>query len=113
MQRNDYMDKKTILTKITNHYLASRDFNGVIITDLDNDHEHLRNALRELLVAGKIILTFGDRHPNPHILAFEPEPVTEQLKKLDALVFESPKYEMYGPLKMQTNAISCCAYPSK
>jgi hypothetical protein len=107
------MNKKEILEKITKHYIGSHDFNGIIITDLDSDHERLQNALRELLTAGNIVLNFGDRHPNPYILAFEPEPIAEQLAKLDALTFEPPKYEMYGPLKMQINSINCCAYPSK
>ena len=103
----------SLLAKITTHYLKSRDFNGIVITDLGEDHQEVRAVLRELLVAGKITLTFGDRHPNPHILAFEPESQSEQIEKLNRLVFAAPQYEEYGPVRIQTNSLGCCAYPSK
>jgi hypothetical protein len=106
------MEKK-VLQEITNHYLDSRDFNGILISNLGDDFEETKSILAQLLNEDKIVLNFGDRHPNPHILAFEPEPKEEQLKKLEALKFEEPIYEEYGPLKMQTNSINCCAYPSK
>jgi len=101
------------LTRITNYYLKSRDFNGILITNLGKDFEVIRNTLRKLLKEEKIVLNFGNRHPNPHILAFEPESIDEQIKKLDKLVFQEPIYKEYGPLKIQKNSINCCAYPSK
>jgi len=107
------MDKEKVLREITNHYLGSRDFNGILITNLGEDFDKTKSVLAQLLNEEKIVLNFGDRHPNPHILAFEPEPKEEQLKKLETLKFEEPIYEEYGPLKMQTNSINCCAYPLK
>ncbi len=107
------MDKDKTLSEITNHYLTSRDFNGILITNLGEDFEEIRAVLKQLLDEEKIVLNFGDRHPNPYILAFEPEPKEEQLKKLETLKFDDPVFEEYGPLKMQTNSLSCCAYPSK
>jgi hypothetical protein len=107
------MDKDLILRKITDFYLRSRDFNGIPITDLGENFEEIRKVLKLLLEESKIVLNFGDRHPNPHILAFEPELREEQIEKLNKLKFEAPIYEQYGPLKMQTNFINCCAYPSK
>lgn len=107
------MDKEKVLAKITSHYLDSRDFNGILISNLGDSFEEAKSVLAQLLNEEKIVLNFGDRHPNPHILAFEPESKGEQLKKLEALKFEKPIYEEYGPLKMQTNSINCCAYPSK
>ena len=107
------MDKDNILAEITNHYLDSRDFNGIAITNLGVDFEKIKTVLAQLLNEEKVVLNFGDRHPNPHILAFKPESKEEQLKKLEALKFEEPIFEEYGPLKMQTNSISCCVYPSR
>lgn len=107
------MDTDKTLEKITNFYLNSNDFNGILITDLGEDFDGVKGALKELLEKETVVLNFGDRHPDPHILAFEPEPKDEQIKKLDKLKFAKPIYKEYGPLKIQTNSISCCAYPSK
>jgi len=107
------MNADEMLRKITDFYLNSEDFNGIIITDLGDDFEIVRDTLKELLESEKIVLNFGDRHPNPHILALEPEPKDQQLIKLNNLKLEEPIYEEYGPLKMQLNSINCCAYPSK
>lgn len=101
-----------ILEQIASHYLSSGDFNGTLITDLGDDPEAVRVALRQLLVDNKIDLNFGDQHENIYILALEPEPRNLQIEKLDRLVFEPPKYKDYGPLRMQINSINCCAYPS-
>jgi len=107
------MDSKKTLQKITKFYLDSRNFNGIPIVDLGGNFEKVKGVLRGLLEKEKIVLNFGDRHPNPHILALEPEPKEEQIKKLDKLIFEKPIYEKYGPLTIRTNSINCCAYPSK
>jgi len=104
------MDSKDVLQKITTKYLGSRDFNGITIAEIGEDNEEVRRVLRSLLLKKQAILNFGDRHPNPHILAFEPEPVSEQVDKLDRLVFEAPKYLDYGSLKLQVDGINCCAY---
>jgi len=90
-----------------------REFNGIPITDLGEKFEEIRIILGKLLEEEKIVLNFGDRHPNPYILAFEPESKEEQIKKLFNLKFEEPIYKGYGTLKMQTNSINCCAYPSR
>ncbi|MDA8000061.1 MAG: hypothetical protein MPK06_03395 [Alphaproteobacteria bacterium] len=107
------MDKKAVLDEITHHYLRSRQFNGVLLTNLGENYEELKETLKQLLSEGKIVLVFGDRHPNPHILAGEPEPKDVQMSKLAALKFEKPVYEGDGPIVFQTNSINCCAYPSR
>jgi hypothetical protein len=101
-----------VLNRITSSYLLGREFNGTLITNLSSDNEKTRSILRNLILDEKVVLNFGDRHPNPHILALEPEPREQQLEKLDRLVFEPPQYENYGPLRLQINSINCCAYPS-
>ncbi|GAG01053.1 unnamed protein product, partial [marine sediment metagenome] len=96
-----------ILRKVTNFYVDSGDFNGVHITSMGEDFEEIRQELRKLLEEKKVVLNFGDRHPNPHILAFEPESIEEQIEKLDKLKFEKPEYRDHGVLKIQTNSVSC------
>lgn len=102
-----------LLEKITNHYLKSNDFNGIILTDLDKDFKKVKESLKKLLKEDKISLNFGTTHPNIHILAVEPEPKKDQLSKLENLQLQKPIYENYGPLKIHKNPINCCAYPSK
>jgi hypothetical protein len=105
--------KTDVLKKITKHYLESRDFNGILITNLGKDFTRIKNILIELVNEGLVVLNFGDRHPNPHILAFDPEPKEEQMEKLKLLNIEKPIYQNLGPVSMQVNSVSCCAYPSK
>lgn len=40
--------------------------------------------IKELIAGGRLDLVRGDGHPNPHIKAFEAEPIDVQLKKIDA-----------------------------
>jgi hypothetical protein len=51
------------------------------VEDIGKDREQARQIAPELAREGAIVLNFGDRHPNPHILAFEPESPEEQLLK--------------------------------
>jgi hypothetical protein len=107
------MDRVQLLDKITKQYLSSRDFNGLPISIIGGDFQSTRESLRQLVQEGAVVLNFGDRHPNPYILAFEPEPSEEQVKKLDAMTPPEPQYEEGGPLTVQTNPLICCAYPSR
>ena len=71
-----------MLARITARYLESGDFNGLPVRELGGPLEELKAVLAPLVEESRIVLNFGDRHPNPHILAFEPEPHEEQLIKL-------------------------------
>ncbi|MGW7303174.1 hypothetical protein [Streptomyces sp. NPDC054829] len=62
--------------------MKSHDFNGLPVGALDIPADALGAAVRQLVEAGSLYVNYGDRHPNPHILAFEPEPQVEQLEKL-------------------------------
>ncbi|MFC1967821.1 AAA family ATPase [Chloroflexota bacterium] len=82
------MNKKdNILTKITQFYLGSRDFNGFpirgFIQDFQLDETELKSILLSLIREDKISLTFGDVQPNPHIKAFWQESKENQIKKLE------------------------------
>lgn len=71
-----------LLNLATDFYMKSLDFNGLPVHALDMDTDGLRALLRPLIEAGALYVNYGDRHPNPHILAFEPEPREQQLEKL-------------------------------
>lgn len=67
-------------------YLESHGFNGMpgrtLARALGLDQENLGGFLTDLVRRGIATLNFGDRHPNPHIMAFEPQTIQEQLDKL-------------------------------
>ncbi len=89
-----------ILADITDFYLHSRDFNGFPILQLVQKFEittdELKSIMTFLIKQSKISLTFGVRHPNPHIKAFWEEPEEAQIEKL-----------------MQSDLHHVCAYPLK
>lgn len=107
------MLKEHVLKEVTDHFLNSKDFNGLPLDDIAEDGEEVRVLIRALLLQEKVVLNFGDRHPNPHILAFDPESQSEQLEKLNKLVFEPAIFESWGLIKIRTNSTQCCVYPSK
>ncbi len=78
-----------ILREVTDHYLNSGDFNGLFALKLTGDQEQLKSALSQMIREDRISLTFGDIHPNPHIKAFEAEPASKQLEKIDTLGLQS------------------------
>jgi hypothetical protein len=71
------MTRNQLLARITKHYLESRDFNGLPV-----DQDTPRGQVEQLIRTGLVSLNRGDRHPNPHVKAFAPEPVDEQLRKI-------------------------------
>ena len=83
---------------IGKHYLESRDFNGFPVRSIAATMNECRGLVRRLIEGGLAVVNFGDRHPNPHILAFQPESVEDQLRKLntsaveDACIYPSKEY---------------------
>ncbi|MBQ1089655.1 hypothetical protein [Streptomyces sp. B93] len=71
-----------LLALATEFYVQSHDFNGLPVHALEMEPDDLRALLRPLVEAGTAYVNYGDRHPNPHILAFEPESREQQLEKL-------------------------------
>lgn len=86
------MKEDEILARITNHYLRSREFNGLPLHDLESEKENIVN----LVLQGKIEINFGDKHINPHIKAFELDNKDEQIFKVNGIGLNS-----------------ACAYPTK
>lgn len=71
------MTNKELLEVVTRRYLDSADFNGLPVSATTP-----RARVRQLIEKGLLSLNRGDRHPNFHIKAFEPEPIGEQLRKI-------------------------------
>ena len=71
-----------LLRAITERYLGSRDFNGYPVRNLPGSDAERRRTAAGLITSGNANINLGDRHPNPHILAFPPESVEDQLQKL-------------------------------
>lgn len=76
-----YDNKNKLLKQITDYYLESADFNGTPMDNIKSSTQNYISTITELVKEELISLNFGDRHPNPHILAFEPELVEVQLRK--------------------------------
>lgn len=62
-------------------YLQSGDFNGMGVAKLA--HAGDAELIKELIADSRLDLVRGDGHPNPHIKAFEAEPIDVQLRKID------------------------------
>lgn len=78
-----------MLERIVQFYIESGDFNGMplsrLLEESGHDPDELREKVATLVREGSISINFGDRHPNAHIKAFEPESAEEQIAKLQAL----------------------------
>ncbi len=83
------LTKDELLTKITEFYLVSHDFNGFLLFNATKEFKieegELKNTLIALILDKKISLVFGDIFPNPHIKAFNEEPENVQIDKLKRL----------------------------
>ena len=77
------MTANELLERVTEFYMNSGDFNGFPVPGADLGVDELRQRIRPLVESGQLYVNYGDRHPNPHILAFEPEPAEVQVRKLD------------------------------
>ena len=79
--------KNRLLERVIDHYLASRDFNGIpfgqVTMESDTTGDEVVSLLTKLLLENSIEIMFGDYHPNPHIKAFSISTIEEQIKKLN------------------------------
>jgi hypothetical protein len=96
-----------LLNAIVEHYLGSRDYNGlpayVATTTMSAPIDEVKEALAHLITESKSSVLFGDRHPNPHIRAFEDEPISDQLEKLRRL--NGDHFVMYPTAMVLANAV--------
>jgi hypothetical protein len=97
-----------ILNEVVGHYLASSDFNGIRVSQLA-DRTRLASGqaverIKELVQQGLVSVNFGDRHPNPLIQAFWPEPAEKQILKFaNANLGFSCVYPTQAALKDRVN----------
>lgn len=73
------------LKRITDFYLESGDWNGLplrLLLEEGASSERVRAECMHLIRENLISIEFGDRHPNPHVKALEPDPASDQLAKL-------------------------------
>ncbi|MEX0318721.1 MAG: hypothetical protein AB3N21_12255 [Ruegeria sp.] len=73
--------KAIILDRVLETCLQSGDFNGVGVEQLTQVRD--AELITELIADDRLDLVRGDGHPNPHIKAFQAEPIDVQLKKID------------------------------
>ncbi len=71
-----------IIKTVVDFYINSRDFNGLPLSHLEGNKEKLVCSISSLVKSGDVVVNFGDRHQNIHILALEPEPIDVQLEKI-------------------------------
>jgi len=84
--------KDEMLKIITEKYLSSEEFNGQPLRGLKSEKQYIITLIQE----GKIEINFGDKHPNPHIKAFELDDKDTQIEKINRIGFSN-----------------ACAYPTK
>lgn len=72
-----------ILSEVLRFYRSSHDFNGLPTDTLlrNSDRRAVTRSIMRLVVNGSVSVEFGDRHPNPHIKAFDEEPTDTILAK--------------------------------
>jgi len=97
-----------ILKEVISFYLASSGFNGISVSRLADKTKfgsgHAVERIRELIQQGLASVNFGDRHPNPFVKAFDPEPAGEQISKFaDANLDLSCVYPTPAALKDRVN----------
>lgn len=87
-----------MLSRITNFFLDSHDFNGIpaltLAADLGGDWQGIREELRPLVEKDMIGLIDEETDVNPHIIRRGFEPIQNQLTKLDK---EKPTYMCIYP----------------
>jgi len=81
------VNEKQLVSQVTQRYLESPDFNGFPFGCPPSLRSGAYKTVYRLVSDGVISVNFGDRHPNPHIQAFEPESIPVQLEKLRKLQF--------------------------
>jgi hypothetical protein len=104
-----------LLRAIVQQYLASGDYNGlpayVATVTLSASTEDVTAALIDLISEGSASVIFGDRHPNPHIRAFEDEPISDQLEKLRNL--SGDYFVMYPTATVLAEAVDRSQYMAR
>lgn len=82
-----------LLSRITNYYLESRDFNGISSRQLADEFKisfsDLSEYIKQLVIDDLVELRFGDGHPNPYIKAWDEYNKEKLLSLLNAKKLKS------------------------
>ncbi|MDD2439750.1 MAG: hypothetical protein PHD41_06015 [Methanosarcinaceae archaeon] len=80
--------EKDIFNQISEHFIYSRDFNGVLALNLSDNGNlnpfELKEILTKLVYEKKVTLTFSSISENPHIKRFPDLPIDEQINHLNS-----------------------------
>ena len=119
------MDEETILNKVANFYLHSRDFNGISIEDLYKKSSLSEDKFKEEIIAliknRKIDLIYEGDIPNPHIKPFPAPTIEKQVEKLHQFQIDNhvnrseASAETFGEDEFKISfvqGIGCCVYPA-
>jgi hypothetical protein len=83
--RRTRFTQTNVLDYVVACYLQSGSFNGCPVRAVATRFRAGESATRKLVVRlverGLTSINFGDRHPNPHVLALDPEPADQQVRK--------------------------------
>lgn len=79
------MTKNDLLKTIIKFFLESREFNGISASTFEISKREIRGLIAELVKEGKVSICFGDIFPNPHVKAFNAEPIKTQIHKINTL----------------------------
>jgi hypothetical protein len=119
------IDEK-IISKVTEFYLTSRDFNGITLADLfkfsELDEKQFKELVEKLIRQQFIELIYEGDIPNPHIRPFPAPTVDKQLEKLSgieinqALISQADEAQIFGEgelkISLVVDTIGCCVYPT-
>jgi hypothetical protein len=112
--------KSTILTKVLDFYVSSRDYNGISVNTLFNNiGKSDIKILKDLVLKGLININWGFPHSNIHIQAYPPLPIEEQITWLNKLKLSElksnkpPIFKAKGLVILSSAEKDFCIYPTK
>lgn len=108
-------DKDTILEEITRFYLNSRDFNGILSTELSRrlgrGYQEFLPPLRELISEKKLGILYEPRFINPSIIRESFESEDNQIERLNNL--ENELFCLYPRPAHLKKVVSCSDYTNE
>lgn len=121
-----YAVMRTIVQRVAEFYLTSRDFNGIPLADLYKQTTLPEESFKQQVIAAvknrEIDLIYEGDIPNPHIKPFPAPKIEEQVTKLESINIEQSlqaaeeESETIGEgeirFRFAVDNIGCCVYPT-
>ncbi len=109
------MSESALQDLVLKQYLQSGDFNGLSAhaaqAAIGLGGAELHSQVENLVESGRLTVLFGDRHPNPHIRAFEDASVASQLATLAERLTD--EYVIYPSRALLSEAVDPTAYAGR